>query len=118
MIYIPETVKAEIEAEKEKAELAAKPKRAGYADKWQPHLGNNHYFIKHDCKRGGGINFREHLDKPLSDQLYVDLVERLQVRMMRVYEPGMAQWCDGLIVRCAIIQLNKDKNVTDIYLVV
>lgn len=64
--------------------------------RWELYRGNNHNVIPdHGIRRGGYISFTRHFGKPLTPELWIDLVSRLGVTNLRIYEPGMGEWCDG-----------------------
>ena len=83
-------------------------------DKFKPHLGNQHNVIKSDVHRGGSVSFKKHLNKPLTDELWEDLVERLNITGLRIYHPNDLQWSLGWPPPSADLELNEDDQVTDI----
>lgn len=80
---------------------------------WGRFYGNNHECLEdHGISAGGGVSFSEHLGKPLSDKLWIDLTMRLRLRFLRIYRYGDAQWLDA--IHGAIIYLDKEGFIDDI----
>lgn len=84
---------------------------------WTPFMGNNHNTLKlsHEMTYGGGVSFKHHLGKPLTQGLWDDLVYRLKLRHFRIYRHDETQWTIGCS-NGAIINLDKDGSVSDIYI--
>lgn len=84
---------------------------------WEHFMGNNHNCITNiDARWGGGLHVKEHLGKPLSNKLWMDLVGRLGVKWMRIYNIHDWQWADGPCRGSVHIYLDDDKNVVDFHL--
>jgi hypothetical protein len=85
---------------------------------WDLVRGNNHHrFGAPEYRRGGGLSFKQHLNKPLSESLWQDLRHCLDVDHICVYGPNDPQWTMGWGAGHATITLNEDGTVDDIYLV-
>lgn len=83
---------------------------------WQRFFGNNHEWM--DPPKivwGGGVSFKEHLGKPLSQELWTDLRHRMKMRRCRIYRPGVGEWTDGQLSHSAIIHLDEADLVADIH---
>lgn len=81
---------------------------------WPRFRGNNHELLDDPgVRRFGGVSFKRHLGKPLTRELWVDLVSRLRVRRIRVYRPQDCEWSDA-INRAAKVLVDNDGNVTDV----
>jgi hypothetical protein len=85
---------------------------------WEKYFGNNHHRLPRvDVTCGGGVYFKNHLGKPLSHQLWQDLIHRFTITGLCIYKPNDLQWTldwgDG---HCLIYLDDKD-NVRDIYIV-
>ena len=62
---------------------------------WEPYRGNHHTSVPDPgCRWGGSISFKKHIEKPLSQALWIDITQRLGVFNLRVYREGDWQWCD------------------------
>jgi len=84
---------------------------------WLAHMGNNHKEIQDPGYRADGyVSFTKHLNKPLTDELWKDLVTRIGITVLRIYTPGEGQWCDLMLPGGCIIELDKDGLVEDILL--
>jgi hypothetical protein len=86
--------------------------------KWWPFIGNNHESTpsaerKTNC---GPLRFGHHVGKPLTDELYYELVNRAGMYCLRVYHPNWGEWTDGQILSTAIVRLGEDFQVKDIEL--
>lgn len=80
---------------------------------WERFRGNNHERLQCDWRKLGLVSFARHLGKPLSEELWDDIVHRLGVSRLRVYSHNQEQWTDG-VGSCAIIMLDENRNVSDI----
>lgn len=86
--------------------------------RWELFYGNNHNFIANQYgSNGGGVSFIEHIGKPLTDRLWVDLVYRMHVERLRIYRPHEGRWMDGQGDGACVISLDEDDLVRDIYFV-
>jgi len=62
---------------------------------WDDYRGNHHNEIPDPgMMQGGSVDFRRHLDKPLSDELWFDIVFRLRGFRLRVYRVDGGRWTD------------------------
>lgn len=78
-------------------------------------IGNQHNLIDlPERYETGGVSFKKHLGRPLSDGLWVDLHKRLAVRTLRIYRPDDRLWNVGLIAPGAEIYLDEHGNIQDI----
>lgn len=63
--------------------------------KWDEYRGDHHSAIPDPgIMQGGSVDFRRHLDKPLSKELWFDIVFRLRGFNLRVYNVGGSRWTD------------------------
>jgi hypothetical protein len=81
---------------------------------WLPFFGNNRNKLTQCCRRGGCFNFANHYGKPLSNQLWEDLTERLGCTYLKVYRWDQHEYIDNEMTPVAKIYLDEDKNVRDI----
>lgn len=72
--------------------------RTGIPADWERFKGNNHEYLPASRSRwGGSIDFGSHFGNPLSDRLWQDLVHRLMVCQMRIYdEEHPMRWTDSV----------------------
>lgn len=78
---------------------------------WEIFMGCNHIYPKVHVRWGGGISFAEHLGKPLSQKLWMDLWFRLGITGLWVVKWDEAVWC---ISHSCIVRLDKNELVEDI----
>jgi len=85
------------------------------AANWDLYYGNDTPKIpRPDIICGGAISFKQCLGKPLSQELWEDLIHRLQITGLSVYKWDSSQWCVGRSKGYCIINLNKEGLVNDI----
>lgn len=85
-------------------------------DKFKPHVGNNHLRLPAPkWKRGGGVSFTRHINKPLSNELWEDLVDRMHIMGMNIVCHNCSEWTIGRGDGWVSIYLNEDYTVNDIY---
>jgi len=63
---------------------------------------------------GGSVSFKRHLGKPLSDNLWQDLIHRLTISGLCVYKADMSQSLVGRGSGHCTILLDESENVEDI----
>jgi hypothetical protein len=68
-----------------------------------------------EMKKGGGVSFRDHLDKQLSDILWEDLILRLQASQICIFKPNNTIPCVAMGGKCVYIFLDKHGYVKDIH---
>jgi hypothetical protein len=82
---------------------------------WHKYRGNNYIPVVDDgLQYGGSVSFKQHLNKPLSNALWEDLLYRLKIRGLCIYGYNMSQWCVGWGSKHCIIILDEYENVNDI----
>lgn len=82
---------------------------------WEPYRGNNFEMMPRATVRmGGGVSFKRHLGKPLSQTLWEDLLYRLHINGLCVYGDNDPQWTIGWAAGHCCITLDQDNNVWDI----
>ena len=87
------------------------------APDWERFMGNNHEHIKApNSTWGGGFKVGRHLGKPLTQELWDDLVYRLGIREMRIYRPNAAQWTIGIMGTGVFLYLDDNDLLCDIHL--
>lgn len=79
---------------------------------WNRFRGNNHERLETSWRNHGSVSFTRHIGKPLSEDLWVDLVHRLCVKSLRIYK-NQEEWTDG-VSSCARVYLDANDNVTEI----
>lgn len=83
---------------------------------WQKCFGHNNFILpKLEYLLGGGVSFKEHLNKPLTEKLWCDLRYRLKVNLIYVLKYNDEDKRIFSNENCAIIYLDENKNVTDIF---
>ena len=90
-------------------------KEHGITEGWDRFRGNNHESI--ECPKltfGGSVSFARHLGKPLSLELWVDLIHRLQASGLCVYAHNQSQWTIGWGPGHCCVQLDEKWNVWDV----
>ena len=86
------------------------------APDWKRFMGNNHERIKRaDSKWGGGIRIGRHIGKPLTQDLWDDLVYRLGINEMRIYRPNDGQWTMGFLGTGVFLYLDANDLLQDIH---
>jgi hypothetical protein len=79
---------------------------------WTPFFGNNHEKLPWpDVYAGGSVRFHRHVGRPLSQELWEDLVHRLLVTGMCIYRPNDGMWTVGWGSGHIIIHLDDKDNV-------
>jgi hypothetical protein len=63
---------------------------------------------------GGSVSFKRHLGKPLSQELWEDLIHRFCINGLCIYRPNNLQWTIGWQDGHCIIELDEKDNVDDI----
>lgn len=82
---------------------------------WDKYRDNNHHEMPLVRMRfGGGVCFRRHLNKPLSQRLWEDLLYRFGITGLCVYGPNDAEWTIGWRAGHCNIRLDEAGNVRDI----
>jgi hypothetical protein len=82
---------------------------------WDSFMGDNRRDIETPTRRfGGAVSFASHLGKPLSRELWQDLMFRLQVRQLCVIRPNDEVKTVAPLVRAAFVQVDEQMNVTDV----
>jgi hypothetical protein len=82
---------------------------------WDKYMGNNHEKIpRSHCFKFGGVSFKEHLGKPLSEKLWEDLTGRLQINSLCIYKPGDGVWYIDWGSGHASIDIDENGLVKDI----
>jgi hypothetical protein len=86
---------------------------------WQPYFGCNRNRIENEysIQMGGGISYLSHLNKPLSQRLWEDIVYRMRVHNLWIIKDGDSEWCLGRGSGSMTIYLDKNNNVSNIYYV-
>lgn len=83
---------------------------------WDKFRGNNREKIElPDVHCGGAVDLGNHIGKPLSKELWVDLVHRLMISGLCVYGYDQSQWTLGWGDGHCIINLNESDNVRRIH---
>jgi hypothetical protein len=83
---------------------------------WQPFFGNNHEKISTpNILCGGSVSFWRHIGKPLSQEVWKDLVHRLCINGLCIYRPNDMQWTIGWHQGHCIIDLDENDNIGDIH---
>lgn len=83
---------------------------------WDKFRGNNREKIElPDVCCGGSVDFGNHIGKPLSEALWIDLVHRLLISGLCVYSCGQPQWTIGWGDGHCVINLDESNNVERIY---
>ena len=89
--------------------------RPDHDPRFLPFLGNHHKSLPPiDTQWGGGVSFRSHLGKPLTESLWIDITERFCCTRLLVYPCGEAMWLLGWEPGTCIIILDDEENVRDI----
>lgn len=102
-----EELKARIEKHEAKVAKLATPD-------WDRFRGNNHeMFDRQSLSCGGPVSFTRHIGKPLSPELWKDLMLRLCLPKLRVYAYRSEQWTDGKH-STAVVYLDANDLVRDI----
>jgi hypothetical protein len=84
--------------------------------RWEHFYGYNDFKIPNfEIKWGGGVSFKGHLGKPLSERLWKDLMMRLQIETLHIYRHNDAVPCVATAYGNCQIYLDEDGNVSDIY---
>lgn len=79
---------------------------------WDKFRGNNHEKIElPDVCCGGSVDFGNHIGKPLSEALWIDLVHRLLISGLCVYSCGGMQKLVGHGDGHCTINLDESNNV-------
>lgn len=82
---------------------------------WEPYFGNNHKHIDRPTIMAMGmVSFTKHIGKPLTQDLWEDLVHRLEISDLRIYKPNEASWTDGRSCGACDVYLDDFGNVTEI----
>lgn len=82
---------------------------------WDKFIGNNHDLLPDPCYSfGGGVNLPNHIDKPLSKDLWTDLVFRLGVRSIRILKLGDRELNDPRVGPAVTMKLDRKGNVREI----
>lgn len=83
---------------------------------WAGFMGENDNQVPdYGGRRGGALHVAGHLGKPLSDRLWEDAIQRLQVRKLSVFRPGdMESTAMSLIYPVLHIYLDEAGNVRDL----
>lgn len=91
------------------------PEELDPTGKFVPYFGNHHEGIAR-CKwqYGGGVSFKRHIGRPLSEALWEDLHERLMMTRLLVYRHDDSRWCMGWGAGTAIVDLDEAGLVADI----
>ena len=85
-------------------------------ENWDEYRGNNYKKIPPpDVIAGGGIRFKAHIGKPLSQRLWEDLIHRLRISGLCVYHHNDMQWTVGWPPGHCCIYLDEYEKVDDIY---
>jgi len=83
---------------------------------WDKFRGNNREKIElPDVFCGGSVDLASYIGKPLSKELWIDLVHRLMISGLCVYSYGSPEWTIGWDDGHCIINLDKFDNVERIY---
>jgi hypothetical protein len=83
---------------------------------WTPYFGNNHNKLPcPDVWAGGGVRLSRHIGRPLSQQLWEDLVHRMMISGLCIYRPDDGRWTLGWGGGHMIIDLDDEDNVADFY---
>lgn len=84
--------------------------------RWEPFYGYNRFEIPNfEIKWGGGVSFKDHIGKPLSDRLWKDVTMRLQAKYIQIYQPNDGIPCVATSEGQCDIYLDEDGLVSDIY---
>jgi hypothetical protein len=84
---------------------------------WDRYRGNNHNRVpQSNTKFGGAFKPLKYAGKKLCDELWEDLVYRLNISSLRVYKWGDGEWTDGQWGGACIIHLNDEELIEDISL--
>src|SRR4051812_27551195 len=82
---------------------------------WTPYFGNNRNpMVISPITRGGSVSFRKHIGKPLSQELWEDLVHRLHACGLCIYKEGSSEWLLGWGRGHCLIHLDGAGSVFDI----
>lgn len=83
---------------------------------WDKFRGNNHEKIElPPVYRGGSVDLGNHIGKPLSEALWIDLVHRLLISGLCVYTNDQTQWTIGCGDGHCVINLDEFNNVERIH---
>lgn len=78
---------------------------------WEEYYGSNHNRISSTLRCGGMVSMARHIGRPLSPELWEDLVHRMGISGLWILRHGESQWC----ITCpCIIQLDENNLVKDI----
>ncbi len=81
---------------------------------WDRFYGCNGYWIQTPDKMCGGISFASHIGKPLSKELWYDLMFRLQVQKLRVLRKCDADTTEMPFQLTAKVYLDENEHVRDV----
>lgn len=82
---------------------------------WQPYFGNNSISIpKPDIIAGGCVSFKKHLGKPLTQELWNDLIHRLKITGLCIYRFNDFQWLCKFPSNHYLVYLDENDNISDI----
>ena len=94
--------------------LSSRPPQPGdNPAQWAYFMGDNHNTIYCAWRKGGSISFARHLGKPLSQELWDDLIFRLGISKLRVYKHNQGGWTDSVSGLCRVY-LDSNSDVMDI----
>jgi hypothetical protein len=89
--------------------------RHGVPEVFWPYFGNGTPPVPHPSRLwGGGVSFAEHLHRPLTEELWRYLHERLDVEFLFIYGPFDEIKTVGRLAGSCDIYLNIAGDVTDI----